>query len=303
MVIQVAGLTKVYGQKVVVDNIDFSVYNGEIFGFLGRNGAGKSTTINMITGIVKPTAGTITLFESGNISKQLRKRVGVLPDSSNYYNDLTAYQHIKLFCSIKGVRSRKKEIYELLNQVGLDNYDKKKVASFSLGMKKKLGLAQALIGNPDLLFLDEPTSTLDPESAILIRDLIQSLAENGKTIFMTSHNLDEVEKICDRIAIMEHGKIVKLGSLSWLRKNAQSNLKVIIHSKQHPRDSQEYVTKVSGLGIQIQAKGNGFLLVVDSDEHIPGLISLAVHQNIRIYGVEVEQLSLEEIFLSKKARS
>lgn len=299
MVIQIEGLTKVYGQKKVVDHIDFSVYSGEIFGFLGRNGAGKSTTINMITGIVKPTAGNVLLFGKKNAIKQLRNRVGVLPDSSNYYNDLTAYQHIAFFSSVKGVRAGQKKIYELLDLVGLDNHHKKKVASFSLGMKKKLGLAQALIGDPDLLFLDEPTSTLDPESAILIRDLIQSLAQKGKTIFMTSHNLDEVEKICDRIAIMEKGRIEKLGSLSWLRKSAQSSLKVIVQSKQHPKDSEEYVTKVSNLGIQIQSTGSGFSLVVDSDEHIPGLISLAVNQNIRIYGVEVEQLSLEEIFLSK----
>lgn len=300
MVIQVEGLTKTFGHKTVVDHIDFSVNSGEIFGFLGRNGAGKSTTINMITGIIKPTAGNVLLFNKRNSSKQIRKKVGVLPDSSNYYNDLTAYHHIQLFSSIKGVRIDKKGINHLLDQVGLENHDKKKVASFSLGMKKKLGLAQALIGEPDLLFLDEPTSTLDPESAILIRDLIQSLAEKGKTIFMTSHNLDEVEKICDRIAIMEHGKIEKIGTLSMLRKNAQSNLEVIIHSKQHPKDSEEYVHKVSSLGIQIQATGSGFTLVVDSDEHIPGLISLAVNQNIRIYGVQVEQLSLEEIFLSKR---
>jgi ABC-2 type transport system ATP-binding protein len=296
----VKNLCKKYGKRMVVNGVSFSVYKGEVFGFLGKNGAGKSTTINMITGIVRPTSGEVTLFGESTVNiKKLSKRLGVLPDSSNYYNDLTAYQHIKYFSSIKEIKLDHIGVLEILDLVGLSGDENKKVGSFSLGMKKKLGIAQALIGYPDVLFLDEPTSTLDPEFSIMIRDLIQYLARGGKTIFMTSHNLEEVEKICDRVAIMENGKITKLGSLTGLRKNLQSNLKVLIQSKQNIRQRKKYLSHVRNLGIQIEPVENGFFLLIDSDESIPELVALAVNQNIRVYGVEVEQPSLEEIFLNR----
>jgi ABC-2 type transport system ATP-binding protein len=302
-VIKVENLTKMYGNRAVVNNVTFQVGKGEIFGYLGKNGAGKSTTINMITGIVRPTSGKVFLFGQDVLENPsvIYQKVGVLPDSSNFYPAYSSLDHLTLFGELKRVKIKKQDLYQLLERVGLQGHEKKKVHSYSLGMKKKLGIAQALIGDPEIIFLDEPTSTLDPESAIEIRELIFSLSQQGKTIFMTSHNLEEVEKICHRVAIMQNGTITQMGTLRELREKNQASIHVYLVTKQEANAKDSFIQSLKQRGIFAKSTESGFHLKIDSDQVFPEIISIAVREGISIYRVQFEEVSLEKIFLESKA--
>ncbi|MER2033842.1 ABC transporter ATP-binding protein, partial [Exiguobacterium indicum] len=189
--IEVKGLKKSFGAKEVLREVNLTVERGEIFGFLGRNGAGKSTFIQIMTGITQATGGTVALLgEPADRLDAIKQRIGVMPDTSNLYHDMTARAFLNYMAGLSGVRITKQEVRRLLEQVGLSGTERQKIGSFSFGMKKKISIAQALTGNPELLFLDEPTSGLDPESAIEIQRLLLALKAEGKTIFLTSHNLN-----------------------------------------------------------------------------------------------------------------
>ncbi|TXC76061.1 ABC transporter ATP-binding protein [Luteibaculum oceani] len=212
-ILKVNGLTKNFGRKTAVSDISFSIEKGEIFGLLGPNGSGKTTTLGMILGLLKPTAGSISLFGSQDIDAA-RLKIGALIESTNYYPELSASDNLKLVCQIKGVDQG--VIPELLERVGLADEARSRVKTFSLGMKQRMMVASALIGNPELIIFDEPTNGMDPQGIIFIRDLIISLAQEGKTILVASHLLNEMEKVCTHVAIMQKGKFLHKGALSDL---------------------------------------------------------------------------------------
>ncbi|KQO15320.1 ABC transporter ATP-binding protein [Paenibacillus sp. Leaf72] len=299
-ILKVDGLTKEYRNHKVVDEISFSLNKGEIFAFLGRNGAGKSTTINMLTGILKPTRGSIEIFDQPyEYLNRIKSRMGVLPDNSNYYNDMTALQHMFFFARIKGFGANKKAMLELLEEVGLGEHANKKVGKFSLGMKKKLGIAQALIGSPELLFLDEPTSTLDIESSIIIRDLIIKWASQGTTVFMTSHNLDEVERVCSRIAILHKGKIEKIGSMKELQQSHDEHVRLKIKYQSNTENEfQLWMNEMSQFA-EIAAWNNEWVeLNIANEGVIPHIVNGAVRYHLDLFRIEVEHTSLETIFVN-----
>lgn len=301
-VIEVKGLTKVYGTKTVVDKLDLEVKKGEIYGFLGRNGAGKSTFINMITGIIQPTSGSFKLLNESSLKKVL-PRIGVLPDYSTFYDSLTAVDHLKYFGKIMGQKPSNEQCESVLEKVGLLEHAKKKAGKYSFGMKKKLGIAQSLIHNPDLIFLDEPTSGIDAESVLDIQRLIVNLQEEGKTIFMTSHNLHEVEKICTRIAIMKSGKILNEGTLSDLRAHYMSAVTVEIHHSPFSTQQDAIQQFLESVGRDIEFKGNRTTIVVESEDKIPSIIRTLTKYDIDIFRVLVDEPSLEEIFLETRQKS
>jgi ABC-2 type transport system ATP-binding protein len=281
MIISVSNLKKKYKDEYVVKGISFHVEKGEIFGFLGKNGAGKSTTVHMLTGITRPTSGYISIFDKPYEKlNEVKKRMGVLPDNSIYFNELTPLQHLSFFAKVKGINEDKKSLLTILSHVGLDKHADKKVGLFSLGMKKKLGIAQALIGNPELLFLDEPTATLDIESTLSIRTFIRSLAEHGTTVFMTSHNLDEIERLCDRVAILDHGKIKATGSINEVTQSASSRLQLQVKIKAL---NVEQIHKVEHSLIQanlitsFQASENQLHMELSDEESIPAVIQILVN--------------------------
>lgn len=293
-------LTKQFGSKTVVNSINLNVKKGHIFGFLGKNGAGKSTFINMITGIITPTKGDYYLLEERENNKDhIKKRIGVLPDYSTFYEDLTALEHLKYFSKILNVKIPKTELIQLLKKVGLEDAITVKTKKFSFGMKKKLGLAQALVNNPDLIFLDEPTSGVDANAVLNIHSLIKSLAEEGKTIFLTSHNLDEVEKLCDEIAIMDKGIIQAQGSMEQLRAKYKPDLEVVIkHSKISEHQFVDLKQIFESVGKNIKSSENQTVLSLP-DENSISIITRALNQNnVDVLRVEVNEPSLEEIFLN-----
>lgn len=299
-ILETIQLSKRFGHRTVVSDVNLEVHTGEIFGFLGRNGAGKSTFINMLTGIIRPTAGTIRMFEGESPSEEWKRRIGVLPDYSTFYDSLCPAEHLHFFARVKGVSLTKQACTRILEAVELEEHASRKVKTFSFGMKKKLGIAQALVGDPELLFLDEPTSGVDVESALQIQALLRRLHQQGKTIFMTSHNLNEVEKICTRIAIMKKGKIGSLGSLDELRAAHQTWRNVHVRHSGISKKESTLHAFVQSLGRHIRWEAGRFSLQIDEEQKIAALVRALVQAHVDIYGVQVEELSLERIFLEEE---
>ena len=217
--ITVEGLTKYYGNFLAVDHVGFNVNNGELFGFLGPNGAGKTTTVRIFTGIINAEEGRALVMGYPAGSLQAKQLSGVVPEQANAYIDLSAWNNLMLMAELFRVRASeaKHRAEALLQEVGL--YEKKDnlVKTFSLGMRKRLILCLGLVSEPHVLFLDEPTSGLDVQSTRLIRGTLRKLRKEGKTIFLTTHNMDEASELCDRVAIINHGKLVAIDTPERLR--------------------------------------------------------------------------------------
>ena len=220
-VIQASDLTKVFGKSTAVDHISFDVQKGEIFGFLGPNGAGKTTTTRMLTGVIPPDAGTATILGHDIRSEpvQAKQGFGVVPETSNAYTDLTAWQNLMLMGELYGLERARAEqrSSDLLGMVGLLERKDQKVQAYSKGMKQRLILAMALIHEPELLFLDEPTSGLDVQSTQMILNLLRDLNKQGTTIFLTTHNMEEANRLCHRVGIIRSGKMVAIDAPEKLK--------------------------------------------------------------------------------------
>ena len=294
------GLSKKFGKKTVVNGIDLKVSKGIIFGFLGKNGAGKSTFINMLTGLLEPTSGSFEILgHKGNDLKAVQPKMGVLPDYSSFYDDLTALDHLKYFSKLLKLSLTKKDLIDTLKRVGLEDAIQVKTKNFSFGMKKKLGIAQAIINKPDILFLDEPTSGVDANSIINIHTLINEIAAQGTTIFLTSHNLDEVEKLCDEVAIMNNGMVQTQGNMKQLRDYYKKDITLYIKHSSGLEDLQEKMKKDLSVWVKDVKLGDTFSEIsIEEEKFIPEINKIFVNNNIDVYRLEVDEPSLEEIFLN-----
>ncbi|RJS71438.1 ATP-binding cassette domain-containing protein [ANME-2 cluster archaeon] len=220
-VIEVRELTKYYDGLAAVDHISFEVEEGEVFGFLGPNGAGKTTTVRMLTGVIKPGSGSVSImgFDIRRDPIKAKQIAGVVPDLSNAYSELSAWGNLQFMAELYGVpgTDARKRAEELLTK--FDLYDRKdhKVKTFSKGMKQKLVIAMSLMNDPEILFLDEPTSGLDVQSARLIKEMVRELNNDGKTVFLTTHYMEEANDLCNRIAIINHGTIVAIDAPEKLK--------------------------------------------------------------------------------------
>ena len=212
--IETAGLTKRYGSVTAVNSLDMTVEEGEIFGFLGPNGAGKTTTIDILLGYTRPTSGESEILGRPSGDEKVRERVGVMPEDFGLYPRLTAEEHIGFVAESKGVDA---DTRALLERVGLEGDGDRSVGGYSKGMKKRLLLATALVGEPDLLVLDEPTGGLDPNGARAIREIVKEENDRGATVFFSSHILGQVEAVCDRVGIMREGRLAAVDSIEGLR--------------------------------------------------------------------------------------
>jgi ABC-2 type transport system ATP-binding protein len=212
--------------KIALNRLDLEVKVGEVFGFLGPNGAGKTTTINVLLGFVPPTGGGASLFGIDVRQPIARQRIGYLPEMTYYYKFLTAEELLRFYARIFGLPRAEadKRINQLLQLVELESARQRPIKSYSKGMQQRVGLAQALINNPDLLILDEPTSGLDPLGRMKVREIIQRLKNEGKTVFFSSHELGEVETVCDRVAIINEGELKAAGRVTDLIAKHQGNL-------------------------------------------------------------------------------
>ena len=215
--------------KLAVDGLNLSVRQGEVFGFLGPNGAGKTTTMNVLLGFVNATSGSASIFGVDVREPIARQRIGYLPELTYYYKFLNTEELLRFYAKIFRIPRNEREdrINTVLNLVGLEGARKRLIKTYSKGMQQRVGLAQALINNPELLILDEPTSGLDPLGRMKVREIIQRLKERGKTVFFSSHELGEVETVCDRVAILHEGRLREEGKVDELMQRHQCNLEQI----------------------------------------------------------------------------
>lgn len=216
-------------ELVALEGVNLTVGRGELFGLLGPNGAGKTTTMNVLLGFLPPTSGTASLFGIDVRQPIARQRIGYLPENTYYYKFLTAEELLRFYARIFGLTSAEadRRIAELIQLVELGHAAKRAIKTYSKGMQQRVGLAQALINNPDLLIFDEPTSGLDPLGRMKVREIIQRLKNEGKTVFFSSHELGEVETVCDRVAIINQGELKVRGSVADLVERHQANLEKV----------------------------------------------------------------------------
>jgi len=229
--IETKGLSKLYSGVTVVDSIDMEIDSGTVFGLIGPNGAGKTTLINMIIGLIEPTRGKCFINGIDVVKNPLavKKIIGHLPEGIGFYSNLSAKQNLKYFSKFYGMEDKPvdRRITELLEYVGLGSIEKP-VENYSKGMKQRLGMAHALLNDPDILFMDEPTTGLDPEVVIKFRNIIEELPKKGKTVFFSSHNLEEINSVCNLIGIISRGKMIACGTPDEVRNKMRENGHFII---------------------------------------------------------------------------
>lgn len=229
MMIRTEGLSKRFGENVAVDDLDFEVKSGEVFAFLGPNGAGKTTTVRMLSALIAPTAGRawVNGYELGKHDSDIRRSIGILTEAPGLYERLDAVQNLRLFAKLCAVDDVQGQVEKYLSLLGLWDRRFEPVGGFSKGMKQKLAIARALLHEPPLLFLDEPTAALDPEAARTVRDFIKDIKGAGRTIFLCTHNLDEADRLADRIGVIRQ-KLIQVDSPANLRQSLYGR-RVVVH--------------------------------------------------------------------------
>jgi ABC-2 type transport system ATP-binding protein len=299
--IEVLNLTKKYGDLVAVDHVNFQVRKKEIFGFLGPNGAGKTTTIRMLTGISIPTEGIATIM-GHDIRRQpieAKEQMGIVPDISNVYNELSAWDNLvftgKLYDMPKAFRDSRAE--ELLKMFGLYERRNDKVQGFSRGMKRRICIAMALMNRSSILFLDEPTSGLDVQSVLIIRDLIRKLNQQGLTVFVTTHNIEEASQMCDRVAIINHGKIAAIDTPEKLKRTMQSLQSIEVAFETTPQDALKALEAFPKVN-EAMKEGDKFRLFTDDPTIVLASIwSYAQSNNLKPITINTLGPSLEDVFV------
>lgn len=292
-VLSTSNLTKQYKYQKAVNNVSLHIAKGQIYGFIGRNGAGKTTFLKMISGMAEPTGGDFSLFgQSGHDRKKMYARIGTLIEQPGLYPGMTAYDNLKLKCICVGIK-KDGYIESLLDTVGLSGVGKKKIKAFSLGMKQRLGIAMALIGEPDLLLLDEPVNGLDPQGMVEVRDIILKLQrEKGMTIMVSSHILEELSKIATNYGIIHQGELIKELSSEEL---AQACGEYIEIKLDNPNAAMPIL---DSLGItQYKAVDSGTIQVSEMLEQSGRINTEFVKNNIVVDSISVTRQSIEDYFL------
>lgn len=297
--IRVMNLTKYYGKLLAVDHISFEVYKGEVFGFLGPNGAGKTTTIRMLTGILTPNSGDVSIngLDITRDPIKVKTKLGVIPEMGNIYVDLTAKQNIILAGKYYGVP--RKELREkadsLLDQFGLFERRNGLVKTFSKGMKQRVNIASALVHNPEILFLDEPTLGLDVQSQRLIRNIIKEMNQRGTTIFLTTHNIEEANMLCERVGIINKGKVAAIDTPEKLKRTFEQTQSIEI-SFDKAIDGD--LIKEPGVVNKIEKWGDKWKLYTDNpDKLVKYLAKFAEDENLTIVSIQICAASLEDTFM------
>lgn len=292
LIISTTNLTKKYKKNTSVDGIDLKMNRGEIYGFLGPNGAGKTTTIRMLLGLIKPSRGSIEIF--GQSLKRNRinilQRVGSLVESPSYYGNLTGYENLETVRRLRGLPE--KRVHEVLDIVRLTKVANRLAKEYSLGMKQRLGIAAALLSQPDLLILDEPTNGLDPAGIQEIRELIKELpGRQGMSVLISSHLLSEIDQMATQVGIINEGKLIFQDSIDTLRQKQKPLLKIGVNDI-HEANS---VLKNNGLAPQMQ--NEALWISETAPEFVSEINSILVHSGVSVYRLEEVKRTLEDIFL------
>jgi ABC-2 type transport system ATP-binding protein len=296
-VIRTENLSRDFGEIQAVKDLNLAIEHGEVFGLLGPNGAGKTTTVRMLSALLEPSRGKayVAGFQVGISDKDIRQRIGFLPEAPGLYDGLTAEQNLAFYGAMYEVDEVDKQIQRYLELLGLWTRRYEPVGTFSKGMRQKLAIARALLHEPEVLFLDEPTSGLDPQAARLVREFISDLKEEGRTIMICTHNLDEADRLCDRIAVV-NGRLLAMGAPADLRRMIYGR-KVVFHLANTDVDYERVLDGFDFVS-QVQTHGNKILAEVDQPEkNNPQLIQALVNAGAEIQFVGELRRRLEDVYL------
>lgn len=300
MSIEVNNLVKIYGEQKAVNGISFKVNKGEIVGFLGPNGAGKSTTMKMITGYLQPSGGEALVcnIKVNDQSTDTKQKIGYLPESNALYYDMYVREYLAFIAEVHAVQNPKEKIQKTIEQVGLTTEAHKKIGQLSKGYKQRVGLAAALIHDPEVLILDEPTSGLDPNQIIEIRNVIKELGKN-KTVLFSSHIMQEVEALCERVIIINKGTIVADDQLSKLQ-SGKSKQTVQVSFKEALEAA--WLERLQGSKTVTRMEGNSWEIETDDAEGLrKQILQMAIEHNLNIVSLQSGSKSLEDVFRSLTA--
>jgi ABC-2 type transport system ATP-binding protein len=307
-VIEVNNLERTFGALKAVDGMTFSVESGEVFGLLGPNGAGKTTTVRLLNGILPLSAGTARVFglDPSSDGASIRQRTGVLTETPALYERLSARENLEFFATLQNLSGPDltRRVDDMLAFFELASRAGDKVETFSKGMKQRLALARALVHQPPLLFLDEPSSGLDPEAAQQVDDLIADLGRTeGQTVILATHNLLEAQRLCDRVAIMNHGKILALGSLNELSRRLWpvAWVDIMFHVKPENDPAGSLTAQPGVIKIQSDAQRDTLSVQVEKDDVIPEVVRHLVEQGASIRRVNPRDYTLEDIYFALQA--
>ena len=294
--IEATGVSKRYGSVIALDRVDLAVAEGEIFGFLGPNGAGKSTFINVLLDFVRPSEGTVEIFGHDCHAEGVtaRERIGVLPEGYAVFERRTGRQHLEYAIRSKNADD---DPAEILDRVGLDPEAAERAASgYSKGMAQRLVLGMALVGEPDLLLLDEPTTGLDPNGAAEMRDIIREENERGATIFFSSHILEQVEAVCDRVGILQNGELVAVDTIEGLRESLGGGTKLVITVDNLRNGTLETVRGVGGVETAVEREESTLEVTCTNDAKMDILVELH-DAGVDVVNFRTEEASLEDMFI------
>ncbi len=299
-VLEVSGLTKRYAGIVAVDGLTFEVHKGESFGLLGPNGAGKTTTIRLLTGQIRPTSGTINVagFDITRDATKAKEHVGIVPDISNLYDEMSAWDNLIFSAQLYGVQKKERmaKAKELLELFDLHDRRDDRVGKFSRGMKRRVAIAAALIHEPKILFLDEPTTGLDVQSARMIRELIQELNKKGTTVFLTTHYITEADQLCERVAIINRGKVIAMDSPEKLKSTVEKGhvIEICFDRAGNWVEHLGRLNHVTG----VTRVGDKFRVFVDgAPDVIPTLVDFSREHALNIVSINTVTPSLEDAFV------
>ncbi len=290
--VRTLNLVKRYGPTTALAGLTMTVQRGEIFGFLGPNGAGKTTAVKLLIGLTRPTAGEAWVLGAPIGDRETRRRVGYLPELFRYQDWLSAREVLRLHCRLAGISRERQneEIAHALDTVGLAQRADSRVGTFSKGMQQRLGLGVALLGRPDLVFLDEPTSALDPVGRADVRQIVRSLKERGATVFLNSHLLSEVEQVCDRVAVVDKGRVITEGSIAEVIGGSNAvRLRI-------PDAGADVRAALARYGV-VATEGDWHTVNNVEEAQVPALVAEVVRLGGRVYAVEPRHHTLEDRFL------
>lgn len=289
-ILETNGLTKSFGRKKAVDNVSIHIEKGAVYGFIGRNGAGKTTLMKIVSGLSNQSSGTFSLFGTEELYK-VRGKVGCLIEAPGLYPDMTAFQNLKMKCLSAG-KSDDKFIESLLETVGLGNVGKKKAKNFSLGMKQRLGIAIALIGDPELMILDEPINGLDPQGIVEVRETIHRLnTEKGITILISSHILEELSKIATHYGIIHNGQLLMELSAEELNLKCSNSIEIVTP------DTERACEVLKNSGIESKVLSNGHISVTQQIEDSAEITKMLVQSDIAVSEIFLKGQELEDFYM------
>jgi len=296
--ISAQNLRKSYGDKAAVDGVSFEVEPGEFFGILGPNGAGKTTTLEMLEGLREPDSGQLSVLGLAPWPRnpELLPRIGVQLQSTSFFEKLTTREQIRTFASLYGVSAQRAD--QMLSVVGLDEQADQRAEQLSGGQAQRLSIACALVHDPELVFMDEPTGALDPQARRNLWDLLRRINADGRTVVLTTHHMDEAETLCDRVAILDHGKILQLGPPAALVRGIDSPVRISVESGQLDSAATEALTSAAGASTAVT--DDGVTLTIAT--HDPGTVLSGLADRRALTGLRVQGATLEDVFLNLTGR-